>query len=256
MAISRQLISVLGTICWGIVIVSASKVKQQLDGNDAAVVSGLSWTDLSVKTSQGHHLLHPTSGFVASGQVCGVLGPSGSGKTTFLSSLSGTIHSNKGSSGLTVAGEVLYHNVESNVSYPLDVQGGQVAWLQQSDAFFDMLTVRETLEMAAFLELPHFTQRQRDRRVQSSMDSLGLTKLQNRRVGSSARNSGLSGGERRRLSLALELIARPKLFIGDEPTSGLVSFSLSSSFQLRLVNLFTSHIYPRFSCSRLGFNVE
>ena len=55
------------------------------------------------------------------------------------------------------------------------------------------------------------------------MDSLGLTKLRDRRIGNSATHNGLSGGEQRRLSLALELLASPKLFIGDEPTSGLVS---------------------------------
>ena len=55
------------------------------------------------------------------------------------------------------------------------------------------------------------------------MDSLGLTINRDRRIGDSAMNKGLSGGEKRRVSLALELLSCPKLFIGDEPTSGLVS---------------------------------
>ena len=153
------------------------------------------------------------------------------GKTTFLSSLGGTLASSS-NSGLHASGQVWYHHSESQQhqqqslstswNETLHVAGGNVAWLQQRDVFFNMLTVRETLELAAFLELPHFTSRQRSRRVQTTLDALGLTKLQLRRIGNSFQNNGLSGGEQRRLSLALELISSPKLFIGDEPTSGLV----------------------------------
>lgn len=188
--------------------------------NGTGITSGLYWNDLSVQTSSGQYLLNPTHGFVGDGQVCGILGPSGAGKTTLLSSVGGTISS---SSGLEIQGDILYYDADKQTREELQVQGGKVAWLQQKDSFFSMLTVRETLELAALLELPRFTARQRRRRVQSNMDALGLAELQHRQIGESSRNNGLSGGEQRRLSLALELIASPKLFIGDEPTSGLVS---------------------------------
>jgi ABC-type multidrug transport system ATPase subunit len=181
--------------------------------------SGLFWNDLSVQTADGTYLVHQCHGFVPNGHVCGILGPSGAGKSTTLASLGGTISPY---SGLQVNGEVMYYNSDKDTSEHLQVQGGRVAWLQQKDNFFSMLTVKETLELAAFLELPQFTESQRVTRLKATMDSLGLTKLGNRMIGDSAMHKGLSGGERRRLSLALELISSPKLFIGDEPTSGLV----------------------------------
>jgi ABC-type multidrug transport system ATPase subunit len=182
--------------------------------------SGLFWSGLSVQTADGTCLVHNFNGFVANGHVCGVIGPSGAGKSTALSALGGSISPN---SGLEVNGEVTYYDSEKNTKENLQVHGGKVAWLQQKDSFFSMLTVQETLELAAFLELPKFNERQRLKRVRATMDSLGLAKLKDRRIGDSTANKGLSGGEQRRLSLALELLASPKLFIGDEPTSGLVS---------------------------------
>ena len=141
-------------------------------------------------------------------------------KSITLSALGGTISLQ---SGLEVNGEILYYKAETQSAEQLQVRGGHVAWLEQKDIFFNMLTVEETLMLAAFLEIPQFTERQRRRRIRKTMDSLGLTRLKNRRIGDSALNHGLSGGEKRRLSLALELLSSPKLFIGDEPTSGLVS---------------------------------
>jgi ABC-type lipoprotein export system ATPase subunit len=220
--------------------------------NSTGATSGLYWNDLSVQTSSGHYLLYPTHGFVGDGQICGILGPSGAGKTTFLSSVGGTISS---SSGLEIQGDILYYDADKQTREELQVQSGKVAWMQQKDSFFSMLTVRETLELAALLELPHFTERQRRRRVQSNMDALGLTKLQHRQIGESSRTNGLSGGEQRRLSLALELIASPKLFIGDEPTSGLVSgwfLAICCPFFFYLLREILHHLFIGFYLEREG----
>jgi ABC-type multidrug transport system ATPase subunit len=186
----------------------------------SSLPSGIYWDNLSVQTADGTFLLHNFCGFVQDGHVCGILGPSGAGKSTAMAALGGTIAA---SSGLAVHGDVVYYDRDKGTKERLRVQGGRVAWLQQKDSFFDMLSVQETLEFAAFLELPQFSQRQRQKRVKSIMESLGLVKVKDRRIGDSAVNRGLSGGEKRRLSLGLELISSPKLFIGDEPTSGLDS---------------------------------
>ena len=210
------------TFLWlySLLFISILSLAEALTHYNETMTSGLFWNDLSVQSADGNYLLAYFNGFIPSGTICGILGPSGAGKSTTLASLGGTISPY---SGLQVTGDVLYYDSDKHTSEHLQVQGGQVAWLQQKDNFFSMLTVKETLELAAFLELPQFTELQRLRRVNGILDSLGLSKLKDRKIGDSAMHQGLSGGERRRLSLALELISSPKLFIGDEPTSGLVS---------------------------------
>ncbi len=104
------------------------------------------------------------------------------------------------------------------------IPSGQIAWLPQHDSFFGMLTVRETCETAAFLELPHWPASQRHQLVSSHLDALGLTSVQHRRVGATVGSAGLSGGEKRRLSVALELITTPRLLLADEPSTGLDAF--------------------------------
>ena len=85
---------------------------------------------------------------------------------------------------------------------------------QQTDAFFGMLTVRETLELAADLEGESVSE------VAALIQTLGLRGVQQTRVGD-ATHRGISGGERRRLAVGCSLLGRPKLLVADEPTSGL-----------------------------------
>ena len=134
-------------------------------------------------------------------------------------------------------GTVLYYanegtNQQQNEIYTTKcapIRTDHVAWLRQHDAFFERLTVKETLDLAVFLELPHLTLSQRDEVAQNCLDSLGLSALQSRYVGSAKASrvsdggASLSGGELRRLSVAVELVSMPNLLIADEPTSGIDS---------------------------------
>jgi len=191
-------------------------------------------------------LLHPTSGFVPRGKLCGIIGPSGAGKSTFLNALGGATLNG----AVYVTGTIYYdedNGEESSSSMKLSQQMGDIAYLSQHDNFFAMLTPRETLELAAKLQKNQNTDNSgSDYRevVERKLSSLGLLHVADRRIGDRTKldggggggvgsfglkrkftnkASGLSGGERRRLSVALELMTEPKIFLADEPTTGLDS---------------------------------
>jgi ABC-type multidrug transport system ATPase subunit len=196
-------------------------------GHSTKTTGGLVWSDLSVISDQGKVLLDDCSGAVANGMVCGVLGPSGAGKSSFLAALGGQ-------QTLSVHGQVYAYQggFQDDLSLAR-IPVNQVAWLQQKDDFFGMLTVEETLRLAAFLELPHLPAKRRQQLVHSHLDALGLAHAADRRIGDYVGGgSRLSGGERRRLSVALELLTEKQLVLADEPTSG-----LDSSMSAKVMNL-------------------
>lgn len=147
------------------------------------------------------------------GEITAVAGPSGAGKTTLLEILAGKIPSRK------VSGEVLVNGSPVNS----ENFGRLSGYVTQDDALFPLLTVEETLMYSALLRLPIGRKEARER-VALLMKDLGLDHISASRVGQGSVN-GVSGGERRRLSIGVELIHDPTVLLIDEPTSGLDSAS-------------------------------
>lgn len=138
-----------------------------------------------------------------------------SGKTTLLNLLGG--REQLGSGGRWTG------NLAVNGAQPLKGWKRDLGFVMQKDIFYDMLTVREELEFAAALRLPpRLSLAARRARVHEMASSLGLAPVLGSKIGSAVAR-GLSGGELKRLSIAIELLADPKVLLLDEPLTGLDS---------------------------------
>mmetsp|Transcript_19821 Transcript_19821/g.17547 ORF Transcript_19821/g.17547 Transcript_19821/m.17547 type:complete len:739 (+) Transcript_19821:88-2304(+) len=165
-------------------------------------------------------ILNNVSGSAKPGQLVAIMGPSGSGKTTLLNILSGRCVKTKGAK---LMGYISVNNI--NKSELGSKRFSQIsAYVQQDDILFNMQTVKETLFNAARLRLPkEMSLKEKENRVDNIIQELGLKKAANTRVGD-AKNRGISGGERKRTNIAVEMIQDPSVLFLDEPTSGLDSF--------------------------------
>lgn len=153
---------------------------------------------------------------VHSGQMLAVIGSSGCGKTSLLD-----IITCRDEGGSMASGQVLINGVPCTAS----LVRKNIAHVRQDDRLLPHLTVRETLSFVAKLRLPaHYSQKQRDQRVDDVIAELRLRQCANTRVGNDYVR-GVSGGERRRVSIAVQLLWNPGILILDEPTSGLDSFT-------------------------------
>lgn len=159
-----------------------------------------------VVTAGGRRLLDGVSFALDAGMLLGVIGPSGAGKSTLLNALTGFRPADGGSVGY--AGRDLYSNYD-------DLRN-RMGLVPQQDVLHAQLTVRRALTYAARLRFPRdVSETDRARRIEEVLDELGLTAHAEQRI------STLSGGQRKRASIALELLVKPSLLFLDEPTSGL-----------------------------------
>lgn len=163
-------------------------------------------------------LIHSVSASLRPGTLTAILGGSGSGKTTLLN----TISERMTSSRLARSGTALFNGEPS-------VHTVRHAYVMQHDVLLPTLSVRETLQYSADLRLPAATSAaDRARVVDEVILELGLKECAATRIGSS-QHRGCSGGEKRRVSIGVQMLSNPSVLFLDEPTTGL---DASSAFQL------------------------
>ncbi len=146
------------------------------------------------------------------GNLIGIMGGSGAGKTTMLNVLAGIETPSKG--------EVLINGINIHTQ-KVDIQG-VIGYVAQDDLLIEELTVYENLYYNAKLCFNNFTEAELNKTVLNVLASLGLDHIRDIKVGN-VLNKKISGGQRKRLNIALELIREPAVMFVDEPTSGLSS---------------------------------
>ena len=183
--------------------------------------NGLTYSTAPTKSKPSRSLLYNVSGLVKPGEFLAIMGPSGAGKSILLNALSG-----KRQDLIKENGDVLLNgrNIET-ISYK-----SMIGVIPQEDILIETLTPIESLKYAA-----DFTIDADDdlkyKLVEQCIEELGLTGCKNTIIGGVLRR-GLSGGEKKRVSIGLEIIYNPSVLFLDEPTTGLDSYTALSIVQL------------------------
>ncbi|XP_023304678.2 ATP-binding cassette sub-family G member 4 isoform X1 [Lucilia cuprina] len=173
----------------------------------------LHFSNINYVYKQKNKILHDACGEFKSGRLTAILGPSGAGKTSMLNVLSGFKASG-------VSGNFLINGEERNL---LEFRK-MSSYIAQDFAMLDLLTVEETLKISTELKLSTQTkQKEKEQIINDILQMLNMERSRHTLV----RN--LSGGERKRLSIGVELVTNPPIMFFDEPTSGLDSVA---SFQV------------------------
>ncbi|GMI05091.1 hypothetical protein TrVE_jg12245 [Triparma verrucosa] len=172
----------------------------------------LTFTNLTVTLANGLKILNGVTGELKSGTMTAIMGPSGCGKSTFMNALTYRIRD-----GGKVGGEILINGQKKHLMTIQHVVG----FVPQEDVMHRDLSVRENLRF--YLRLkgdPNLTRVQRRSFVNEIVDILGLAHVQHSLIGDELRR-GVSGGQRKRVNIAIELMGSPLVLFLDEPTSGL-----------------------------------
>ena len=192
-----------------------------LDQEDPSEIKirDLQWSDLTYTVKKGtkHQktILEDCFGHAKAGEVTAIIGESGAGKSTLLHILAQITNSSHGE----ISGRISLNGCQTSPEYIK----GMSSYLRQEDVYHTFFSPNELLQFAAKLRVDG-TNEERQEVINELLRDLKLEKCRNTRVGS-FENKGLSGGEKRRISMALELLVNPGVLFMDEPTSGLDSFT-------------------------------
>ena len=166
--------------------------------------------DINFRFPNSDNGMHNLSFTLSNGEMLAIMGGSGTGKTTLLSLLNGTLKPQEGS--ITINGHDISEPEAKNL----------IGYVPQDDLLIEELTVYQNLWFTARLCFEGLSEQEIDNRVEKTLKDLGLYAAKDLKVGS-AINKYISGGQRKRLNIALELIREPAVLFLDEPTSGLSS---------------------------------
>ncbi|RKP37286.1 P-loop containing nucleoside triphosphate hydrolase protein, partial [Dimargaris cristalligena] len=168
-------------------------------------------------------ILKGLTGAFQPGRVTAILGPSGSGKTSLLNILAGSVKMGRVDGQLLINGRNVTGQAIRTIS----------GYVFQDDVILPTMTVAEAITMCAILRCPDLNPEQRKQRVNEVIALLELEKARDTVIGS-AHVKGVSGGERKRCAIAMELVTNPSVLFLDEPTSGLDAYTAATvTFILR-----------------------
>ena len=185
---------------------------ERLIEEEKNLVRTLEVRDLVCRFSNATVAIDGVSFTVERGEMVCVMGASGCGKSTLLRALSGQFQPTQG--------EVLFNNLSLYANH--ESLRKYVTYIPQYDAFDEHLTIEENLNFAAAIRAPHLGRRERLRRIDGKLAELGLNERRASVVGSATQKI-LSGGERKRLNIGLDMVGSADIYLFDEPTSGLSS---------------------------------
>lgn len=177
-------------------------------------VDVLTWSNIKLQLNTGEKqlLIDDVSGTVNAGELLALMGPSGSGKSTLLNILA-----HRSISGnMTQTGEILVNKEHATLSKIKQLS----SYVEQEDSLIGSLTVKETVDFAA--KFAGIDSNYRKHLVDKTIAVLGLEEQRDVKIGSPIQK-GISGGQKRRVSIASQIITTPSILFLDEPTSGLDS---------------------------------
>jgi ABC-type multidrug transport system ATPase subunit len=184
-------------------------IPEQRKWRKALRILGIKSLPDAAEANTSKTLLDTASADMPAGSLTAIVGGSGSGKTTLLNTISHRVSSEK----LKTSGIVTFNKNP-------DLRTIRSSYVMQQDVLLPTLTVRETLQYAADLRHPPpATKEERRAAVERVIMELGLKDCANTRIGNNV-HKGCSGGEKRRTSVGVQLLANPSVLFCDEPTTG------------------------------------